>query len=97
MINFNEPERNDNKTPVYFISDTHGSKFMWKWLLTLPKLRNKHRNCIYVILGDMVGLACYSLVNLVAFILLRFLYPENFYLVRGDHELSENNIGYSCN
>ena len=93
------------KKPIYFLSDIHGSKFVWKWLMTLQKY-NKHNDCIYVILGDMVDRGCYSLVNLVAFFLFKFIYPEKFYLVRGNHEeyttnftseMSKTLICYKCN
>ena len=93
------------KKPIYFLSDIHGSKFVWKWLMALPEY-NKHEDCIYVILGDMVDRGCYSLVNLVAFFLFKFMYPEKFYLVRGNHEeyitnlnseISDKNEYHKCN
>ena len=79
------------KKPIYFLSDTHGSKFVWKWLMTLPK-SNNHNDCIYVLLGDMVDRGCYSLVNLVTFFLFKFMHPEKFYLVRGNHEEYRTNL-----
>ena len=89
------------KKELRIFSDIHGSEFIWKMLF--HGFDNKEwssgewKNRIWIFMGDLVDRGTYSMVNLIALLYFRDLFPENFLIIRGNHEDVNQNIRYQLN
>ena len=81
----------NSKQDVVVVGDIHGSI---KSLLSIFKLTGEPSKTKYVFLGDYVDRGNNSCEVIILLYAYKCLYPNNIYLLRGNHEFKELNRSY---
>ena len=89
-ISSSQPLIEVNK-PVVIVGDLHGN---FHDLLRILKLNGSPENTRYLFLGDYVDRGEFSLEVITLLLCLREMFPENIFLIRGNHETRETNQFY---
>ena len=77
--------------PINICGDIHGQLFD---LLRLFQLRGAPPKANYLFLGDYVDRGKNSVATLMLLLSYKVIYPENFFMLRGNHEFPQMNIDY---
>ncbi|MHA1490823.1 MAG: metallophosphoesterase [Promethearchaeota archaeon] len=88
LLEFNNIEPNDE---IYVIGDIHGNL---QTLIGLIKLINKNNPKHVIFLGDLVDRGPAQLECLFVVLSLKVLFPNRYYLLKGNHETLEMNKYY---
>jgi protein phosphatase len=80
-----EPVLLEVSSPCIIVGDLHGQVLDLMRILSTFGLPSRQR---YVFLGDLVDRGEFSLETLVIVLLLKVLWPEQVYLIRGNHEFN---------
>ena len=78
----NEPNLLELEAPIYVCGDIHGQFYD---LLTIFDI-TKHDDCKYVFMGDYVDRGDFGCEVLFYLLSLKIMYPNKFFLLRGNHE-----------
>lgn len=76
---------NLRSTNTYIIGDLHGNLFDVLRILKNIGLPNE-KQATYIFLGDIVDRGEFSLETVLVIFLMKLLYPQNVYVIRGNHE-----------
>lgn len=82
-ILINEPNIPCISSPVTVVGDIHGQ---YHDLLNMFRLYGTPKEKKFVFLGDLVDRGVESVETIICLLAYKSLYPENIYLVRGNHE-----------
>ena len=82
-ILMNEPNILKVSTPVYIVGDLHGHILD---LLTILSNIGEPSTVKYLFLGDFVDRGEFSIEIINIILLMKILFPENVFLIRGNHE-----------
>lgn len=77
---------NLKRSHVYTIGDLHGNLFDVLRIIKQLGLPSKEKNPTYIFLGDIVDRGEFSLETVFIIFILKLLYPQNVYVIRGNHE-----------
>jgi serine/threonine-protein phosphatase PP1 catalytic subunit len=77
--------------PIKIVGDIHGQ---FQDLLKIFKGNGQPPNSNYLFLGDYVDRGKQSLETILLLMVYKIKYPENFFLLRGNHEAAEINKLY---
>ncbi|OHS96407.1 Ser/Thr protein phosphatase [Tritrichomonas foetus] len=80
-----EPTLLELKPPLTIVGDLHGHLLN---LYQILKTRDLPPNTTYLFLGDIVDRGPFSLETLTLIFVLKLCFPDNVYLIRGNHEFS---------
>ncbi len=87
-----KPIRNKKTQPrLVLVGDQHGT---WNVLDTILEENPEIEKNVYVFNGDYVDRGSFGFEIFVYLLLLKVLYPKNFYLLRGNHEITETTNVY---
>ena len=78
-----EPTLMELRSPCVVVGDIHGQILDLIRILTTYGMPNRRK---YVFLGDIVDRGEYSVETLIIVLLLKALWPDNVYVIRGNHE-----------
>ena len=81
-----EPSLMDVKSPCIVVGDIHGQILDLYRILRFFGMPNSQR---YVFLGDIVDRGEFSIETLVVVYLLKALWPQNVFVIRGNHEFQD--------
>ncbi|MFX1327153.1 MAG: metallophosphoesterase [Promethearchaeota archaeon] len=84
-------EFNINEDVVYVIGDIHGNL---ETLLQLIKIINENNPRLIIFLGDIVDRGPKQLECFLIVLALKILFPQKYYILRGNHETIEMNQYY---
>ena len=90
QITMSQPALLNINGPVYVCGDIHGQ---FSDLLRIFKLCGDPADVNYLFLGDYVDRGKQSLETILLLMCYKIKYPENFYFLRGNHEVSAINRG----
>mmetsp|Transcript_116244 Transcript_116244/g.161361 ORF Transcript_116244/g.161361 Transcript_116244/m.161361 type:complete len:136 (+) Transcript_116244:155-562(+) len=79
------------EAPIKICGDLHGQ---FHDLLKLLEFGGMPPEANYLFLGDYVDRGKYSIETLCLLLAFKIKYPENFFLLRGNHEIAEINRMY---
>ncbi|KRH93604.1 Serine/threonine specific protein phosphatase [Pseudoloma neurophilia] len=82
-ILINEPNISHIPSPVTIVGDIHGQ---FQDLLNMFRLYGTPKDHKFVFLGDIVDRGVESVETIICLLAYKSLYPENVYLIRGNHE-----------
>lgn len=90
QITMSQPTLLNINGPVHVCGDIHGQ---FSDLLRIFKMCGDPADVNYLFLGDYVDRGKHSLETILLLMCYKIKYPENFYLLRGNHEVAVINRG----
>ena len=88
-----EPNMLQIKSPICVLGDIHGQLFD---LLEAFKIGGKIPDTNYLFLGDFVDRGYHSVETFTLLLCYKIKYPDNIYLIRGNHESRYATTFFGC-